>query len=253
MFCKNCGTQLKEGALFCTNCGMKIMPAGAETVQRSEPVQSVGQQPYNDAFHQQPVRHRKTLQIPMIIVAIAIVIVVGCLAAVLFIRSRESDEEAADREVISREKADPEKEDADRSDKRSNFFERSKNKQDDEARDDKEQNDEEYNDEGQDIREVEEPMEEMSRQYILPNSDSVYLSYRDLVGMTAEECRLARNELYARHGRKFDDEGLQSYFNEKDWYTGYIDPEDFSDSVLNDFEIANRDLIVQYEEEMGYR
>lgn len=34
---------------------------------------------------------------------------------------------------------------------------------------------------------------------------------------------------------------------------GYIEPSDFNDSVLNDYEIANRDLIVQYEEEMGYR
>ncbi len=95
-------------------------------------------------------------------------------------------------------------------------------------------------------------VEEESR-YILPDSDSVYLSRSDLEGLTQEECRLARNELYARHGRKFDDEGLQDYFNAKDWYTGTIDPADFSDSVLNDFEMANRDLLVLYEEEMGYR
>lgn len=75
----------------------------------------------------------------------------------------------------------------------------------------------------------------------------------DLEGLTKEECRIARNEIYARYGRKFDDEGLQSYFNEKDWYTGSVEASDFSDDYLNDFEKVNRDLIVEYETQMGYR
>jgi len=89
--------------------------------------------------------------------------------------------------------------------------------------------------------------------YILPGSDSIYLSKNDLVGLNAEQCRLARNELYARHGRKFDDIALQNYFNQKDWYTGRIDPDDFTEDMLNDYEIHNRDLIVEYEKEQGYR
>ncbi len=89
--------------------------------------------------------------------------------------------------------------------------------------------------------------------YILPDSDCTYLSKSDLYGLSAEECRLARNELYARHGRFFDDEGIQAYFNSKDWYTGRIAPSDFEESMLNDYEVYNRDLIVSYEEEMGYR
>ena len=32
-----------------------------------------------------------------------------------------------------------------------------------------------------------------------------------------------------------------------------IAPEDFKESMLNEVEIANRDLIVSYEKEMGYR
>ena len=89
--------------------------------------------------------------------------------------------------------------------------------------------------------------------YILPGSDSRYLTMSDLEGLTAEECRLARNELYARHGRIFEDEGLKNYFGSKDWYNGTISGEDFSESMLNDYEIANRDLIVEYETEQGYR
>ena len=65
--------------------------------------------------------------------------------------------------------------------------------------------------------------------------------------------RLARNELYARHGRIFQDEGLRNYFNSIDWYEPTIEGEDFQESILNEFEIANRDLIVAYEKEIGYQ
>lgn len=92
-----------------------------------------------------------------------------------------------------------------------------------------------------------------AEEYILPESGSRYLSESDLQGLSKEECRIARNEIFARHGRKFDDEELQEYFNSCSWYTGTIAPEDFDDSVLNEYEIANRDLIVTYEQEKGYR
>lgn len=95
--------------------------------------------------------------------------------------------------------------------------------------------------------------EEEDRQFILSGSSSEYLSMSDLEGLTQEECRIARNEIYARYGRMFDDEGLQAYFNGKDWYEGTIAAEDFSDDLLNEYELANRDLIVDYETEMGFR
>lgn len=92
-----------------------------------------------------------------------------------------------------------------------------------------------------------------TNEYILPNSDREYLTYDDLAGFSAEQCRLARNELFARHGRKFNDEGLQAYFNSCSWYHGTIEPEVFNESVFNKYEVANRDLIVNYEYDMGYR
>ena len=92
-----------------------------------------------------------------------------------------------------------------------------------------------------------------SDEYILPDSDSRYLSMKDLKGLSKKECRLARNELFARHGRKFDDEELQKYFTSKSWYHGTIEPEDFNENVFNKYEVANRDFIVKYEEKKGYR
>jgi len=89
--------------------------------------------------------------------------------------------------------------------------------------------------------------------YILPTSSIEYLTKEDLIGLTAEECRIARNEIYARHGRMFTSEDLQAYFDSKDWYIGTIPAEQFSEDLLNVYEKANGALITQYEIEMGYR
>lgn len=97
------------------------------------------------------------------------------------------------------------------------------------------------------------PEETEQSRFILPESDSRYLTMEDLEGLTAEECRIARNELFARHGRLFKDEELQTYFDSCDWYYGWIMPEDFDETVFNEYEFANRDLIIKYEKEQGYR
>ena len=89
--------------------------------------------------------------------------------------------------------------------------------------------------------------------YILPNSSDTLLTRADLEGLSAEDCRIARNEIYARHGRMFDDAELQAHFDACDWYTGSIAPDDFNEDMLSDIEVANKDLITAYEEEMGYR
>lgn len=94
---------------------------------------------------------------------------------------------------------------------------------------------------------------EPESEYIIEGSDVRYIDRSDVVGLSAEECRIARNEIYARHGRLFDDAELQAYFNSRSWYNGYIEPSDFSESILSDLEMANRDFIVKYEKEMGYR
>lgn len=101
--------------------------------------------------------------------------------------------------------------------------------------------------------EEEEETELSADGYIFPYSDTELLTRDDLEGLSAEECKLARNEIYARHGRKFRDEALQEHFNSCDWYEGTIDPDDFQEEDLTEIEIANKDLIVEYEEEMGYR
>ena len=61
---------------------------------------------------------------------------------------------------------------------------------------------------------------------------------------------LEENEILARHGRRFNDQALQQYFDSKSWYNGTISPDEFDanlDSRLNDVERANIEIIKKYE------
>lgn len=86
-------------------------------------------------------------------------------------------------------------------------------------------------------------------QYIFPNSDAEYLSYEEVSAKSDEELLFGRNEIYARHGYIFQDETIRQHFENTDWYQGTVTGDQFDASVLNDYEIANIDLIVQVESE----
>lgn len=94
---------------------------------------------------------------------------------------------------------------------------------------------------------------EKDRDYIFADSGSRYLSTSDLEGLSAEELSWARNEIYARHGRRFKDAGLQSYFDSKPWYNGTIEPDQFSEGMLNEYEKKNAETILSYERSKGYK
>jgi len=87
-------------------------------------------------------------------------------------------------------------------------------------------------------------------EYILPDSDKRYLDMEDLYGLDVASLRLARNEIFARHGRLFQAEDLNTYFSSQSWYNGYLAEEEFDDSVLNEFERKNLELIQAAEQEL---
>lgn len=95
--------------------------------------------------------------------------------------------------------------------------------------------------------------EENLSDYILPYSDSEYISYSDLDGLSQEEVLLARNEIYARRGRKFTTESIKNYFESKSWYVPQYEPDDFPDSIFNEYEKENIKTIVAYETEKGWK
>lgn len=88
--------------------------------------------------------------------------------------------------------------------------------------------------------------------WIFADSNTILLTERDLADLSAEECKIARNEIYARHGRKFKDPFLQSYFNSCEWYQGTVEADNFNEQNLNETELANRNLIAAYEAKKGY-
>lgn len=75
--------------------------------------------------------------------------------------------------------------------------------------------------------------------YVLPDSSSRYISASELDGLSSYQLRIARNEIYARHGRMFRNKSLQSYFNSCSWYTPTIPASQFNDSMLSAVERAN--------------
>lgn len=84
-------------------------------------------------------------------------------------------------------------------------------------------------------------------EFLIPGSDSRYITDDDLKDLSWEQCCLARNEIFARHGRIFVTKEIASYFNSKSWYSGTVSAAAFSDTVLNEYEKANVNFISQYE------
>jgi hypothetical protein len=86
-----------------------------------------------------------------------------------------------------------------------------------------------------------------SSEYVLPQSDSKYLTDEDVQGLTLQQLNYAKNEIFARHGRKFTSQELQNYFNSKSWYKGTVEASQFSDSVFNEYEKANVEFLKEKE------
>lgn len=83
--------------------------------------------------------------------------------------------------------------------------------------------------------------------YLIPGSDSRYITEDDLKDLSWEQCCLARNEIFARHGRIFVTKEIAAYFSGKSWYKGTVSAAAFSDTVFNEYEKANINFISQYE------
>lgn len=83
--------------------------------------------------------------------------------------------------------------------------------------------------------------------YVLPQSSSRLLGKSDISGLSLQEINYAKNEIYARHGRLFKSDELQTYFNSKSWYNGTISPDSFSESLLSDVEKKNVEYLSDIE------
>ena len=77
------------------------------------------------------------------------------------------------------------------------------------------------------------------------------LTNEDFMGLSKEELRIARNEIYAAYGRIFTSQDLIDYFNSKPWYQGTTPADQFDDSVLTQVQKDNIEMIQLYEDLAG--
>ena len=71
-----------------------------------------------------------------------------------------------------------------------------------------------------------------------------YLTAEDFADCSEDILKLAKNEIYARHGRMFLDREIYEYFLTRMWYEPTYAPEEFDESCLNEYEKANIELLV---------
>lgn len=91
--------------------------------------------------------------------------------------------------------------------------------------------------------------------FILPESEYQYLSESDLSNLTLKGLCYAKNEIYARHGRKFKSKELQEYFSKQSWYRPLYEASEETDakmlSLMNSFELKNKDVLWSAEQKQG--
>lgn len=77
----------------------------------------------------------------------------------------------------------------------------------------------------------------------LPDFMTKPLAEADLAGMSPRDLDLMRNEIYARHGRRFARGDLQAYFDSQAWYRPLYAPDEFPTSLLTAVQKRNVDLL----------
>ncbi len=227
MRCGKCGTEVQNSVRYCPNCGMllicgscgKPLEVGAAFCgECGASVRNISAAPSRQITERninKPKKKSSAVLIGAIIAVLLILVMFLCIAVVSFLYFRNvlSD---ANEPVTEATYFDP--------------YEQSTNSVN------------EYIEEAYVVTADEDT-------YLFP-SDTRYITKSDLIGKTKEEVAYIRNEIYARHGYVFKNQEYQNYFENKSWYRAnpYFDESEFSY-----IEAANKDFIVEYEKDRGWR
>ena len=87
-------------------------------------------------------------------------------------------------------------------------------------------------------------------EYVIPSSSICLLQQEMMDNWSDNDLWIAKNEIYARHGRMFGNDYLQQYFNQCSWYQGTISAKKFDDDVLNETEKKNVELLSEAKKNM---
>ena len=234
MFCTKCGNALPVNAKFCTKCGTKVEAFQPGAIQPN-PSEKISNKNKNETEK----KSGSGAMVYLLIGAAVLLIILIAIIVLLFIKGNQpaKQDDITDKPVVTTEQTTETEMSTEQTDRKGVSGQQEASEKTSEVIN----------------KEDTTAVGEEEAEYILPESASRLLTEADLENLTQEDLRIARNEIYARHGRKFLDEGLQEYFDGKSWYNGTIEPDDFKEDMLSEIERTNEDTIVNYETKMGYR
>lgn len=95
-----------------------------------------------------------------------------------------------------------------------------------------------------------------SNDYIFPNLSDIDFNTNMLLYFSQTDLSIARNQLFAKHGRKFTVPLSHAVFSQKDWYTPTMNRVEFDkeiDTILYDIEKTNLAMVLDIETNQYYR
>ena len=239
MICKRCQGEVPDNQRFCPTCGalqpMICPECGAESRPGSKVCSQCGKKlpaPEREAPPEPPKRKKRSAGSIAAMVAVVLGALVLLGAALLYLKDTlqsVGNPASLQSQVQDAAPEDPEPQDAEPEETEPQDVEP-------EATEPQDAEPEETEPEATEPQETA-PVE--AGQGIFPDSSERLLTQADVAGLSAWELQLARNEIYARHGRRFTNQELQAYFDGCSWYQGTIAPADFDEGVFNDVELAN--------------
>lgn len=258
MYCTNCGKELKDDSFYCENCGARILTNNNhETVDKKGVDTSgidINVYPTNEtsihnestSTHTAPLplisTNKETLDIQnspeqstvqknkrlIVIIGIAVLLIAFAVTVVL-ISEKNNEYEESNGSLPNEE---------------SIAIQNGKNS---EERTEQKNNSPESSEENNNVQNS---LSNNASDYILPKSDSRYFSTSELADLSNYELYLARNEIFARHGREFKNQDLRDYFGAQSWYVPKYSGEKFDSlDLLNDYEKKNADTIRSIEQD----
>lgn len=228
MYCPYCGAKNDENAIFCEKCGRRI------------------EEEFIEEWQEEKIPQKGNSVKIMIAILIGVLFIGTGGGIAYWITTQNKETASASKERIEQDESKENEEDAEKQAEEADPKEEKEADLKEKEKDpDKLQKEETY-----DVEEKEYAVEKADSEYILPQSSSKPLSFSEISSLSLRELNYARNEVFARHGRRFHSAELQRYFNSKSWYSGTISPENFDDnylSTLNNVEKANVEALKKEE------
>lgn len=245
MFCNECGSRIDDDAAFCPECGHKV--ESPSPIQATAPLPVTTPTPQQPPKPSKPTSSSKPKMNRKIVIAIAIAAVVaiaGIVVGVVLANQPSTLKVHYEAPTQNTEQAAP----VDAEQNETPSVEEEATVPDAEEPAEAQEEPEQTPAEPEPVEETEE-----AEVWILPESHTRYYTIDELEELSDEELYYARNEIFARLGREFNNEDLQEYFNAQSWYTPEYSPEKFDSDgpALNDYEKSNAESIRGIESKRG--